>query len=83
MNYKWKCKICGCEKIEEVMTGVTQSSSVESIYYDKTSDEIIAEYAEVSTDGGHFETIRYQCIKCGAPVSREELISISSPIEDM
>ena len=83
MNYKWKCPDCGCKTIEEVMNGVTQSSSIDNLYYNKEEDQILAEYGESSTEGGDTDTIRYQCLDCGREIGKEEMISLAAPVEDM
>lgn len=75
--YKWTCPVCYEHVIEEVMTGVTQSSSIDSIHYDEEADIVFAEYGKVSCEGGDTDTIRYQCMQCGKPVTKEEMIQIA------
>lgn len=55
MNFK--CKKCGGNELEEVMTGVTQSSVVNDIV---DGDAL---YGNANTEGG--EIACYQCSNCG------------------
>ena len=68
----WKCKECDCVTFEEVLEGVTQSSVITGLER-LDEDTIIFEYGNTSTDGGDFDTIRFQCLDCGCSVSPDEL----------
>ena len=70
---KYKCKKCGCDKLEEVMTGVVQSSVIASI------DDGILDYTNVSHDGG--EVDRYQCVECGNVIKDGNGMTINTPEE--
>lgn len=54
----FKCPMCGSNLLEEIMTGVTQTSLVNGVEEDGFLD-----YGSSSTEGG--EVTRYQCSECG------------------
>jgi len=65
---KFKCEKCGCDRLEEVLSDVTQSTEI----LDVLEDEI--DYGNQSCDGGSLD--RYQCLNCGKTLpctSHEEL----------
>lgn len=76
INYNWQCIECGNHTIEEVLPGVTQSSTITDIYKDENND-LMVEYSHTSTEGGDIDSIRYQCLHCGAPVDIDELLEIA------
>jgi len=73
---EFTCPSCGSHRLEEVMTGVTVASTVNSFEIDE--DEISIDYGEQSNEDGMVE--RYQCKECGHVVanSQEELIDFLS-----
>ena len=68
---KFKCEKCGCEKMEEVMINVTQSSVIASV------EDGCLEYGNISSDGG--EVDRYQCVKCGEVIKDGRGMAITDP----
>ena len=60
----FKCPKCGCDKLEEVLTNCTQSSSIASV-----EDGGEAEYEHSETEGGEID--RIQCIGCGKVIARD------------
>ncbi len=77
MNYNWTCPDCGEHVIEEVMGGVTQSSTINALSFDEETKQIIADYGEVSCEGGDTETLYYQCQQCGYLIDIDELQTIA------
>jgi len=77
MNYKFKCKQCGCEVIDEVLLGATVYSQITSIKVD--NDELILEYGKCIHDhtSDYDFSIRYECNECGTEVSLEQMKAIS------
>ena len=69
---KFKCPKCGCNRLEEVMTDVVQSSVISIV-----GDGGEADYENTSTDGG--EVDRIQCLECGVKVAStyEELVELA------
>jgi len=76
MNYKWTCPDCGNNVIEEVMSDVTQSSSIDAIEL-LDDGSIAVDSGNVSCDGGDPESIYYQCQECGYEVSIDEMVDIA------
>jgi len=70
----FKCTKCGCDSIEEVLPGVTQTSVLTEIVLDDSGD-IVCDYEPelITTDGGYTDQIRYQCTSCGQEVSPGEM----------
>lgn len=68
---QFTCEACGGHKIEEIMCGVVQSSVIEDVKI--VDEDIVCDYGATCSDGGDVDTIRYQCVECGFPVSEEEL----------
>lgn len=68
MKLRFECKNCGCEKLEEIMVNVTQSSVID-IIEQESEETVYVDYAEVSHDGG--EVSRYQCSECGQVIINE------------
>ncbi len=60
MSIKFKCLKCGCEKLEEVMYGVTQFSLIDSLDEDGAIDYTMN---GISYEDGNVQY--YQCNKCG------------------
>ena len=65
---KFKCPKCGCNRLEEVMRDVTQSSVISVV------EGEAADYENTSTDGQLAWTVlgevdRIQCLECGAKVA--------------
>ena len=81
MNYKWTCPECGEHVIEEVMLGVTQSSSVDVIEL-LDDGTITVDYGEVSHDGGDTDSIYYQCIGCGYQVTIDEMLLLAKQTKE-
>jgi predicted RNA-binding Zn-ribbon protein involved in translation (DUF1610 family) len=69
MNYKFKCKKCGHDVIEEVLSNVYQYSKISDI--EVIDGALILDYSELHTEGG--ELSHYQCFSCGENVSEEEI----------
>lgn len=68
----WKCKNCDCENFEEVLEGVTQTSVI--VGMERLDEEtIMFDYGNTSTDGGDYDTIRFQCVNCGNAISPDEI----------
>lgn len=67
----FKCPKCGCDKLEEVVTNCTQSSSIASV--EQEGGRLYPEYENTETEGGELE--RIQCVTCGRLIARgfEEL----------
>ena len=63
-SLKFKCPKCKNNQIEEVMTDVVQSSTIDYI-----DSEGYVDYENISTEGG--EVDRYQCGKCGYVIKNE------------
>lgn len=61
VEYIFKCPKCGKNVLEEVMTNVTQSSSITTLIDEKGN--LYLDYDAVSNDGGEID--RYQCADCG------------------
>lgn len=74
-NYTFNCPGCGCTTLEEILTGVTQSTAFQRV----NCDENIAEpdYQNTSTEGG--EINRYQCQSCGFVLCNERGQTINAP----
>ena len=68
---KFKCPKCGCNRLEEVMTDVVQSSVIAVV------EDGAADYENTSTDGGVVD--RIQCLECGKVVASdyEELADVA------
>ena len=60
-HYTFKCPKCGCPTFEEILTGVTQSTTFQRVNCDAEITE--PDYQNTSTEGG--EINRYQCQSCG------------------
>lgn len=58
---KFKCRKCGHNRLEEVMTNVTQSTEIVGV----DEDDLLI-YGNATTDGGELD--RFQCGKCGAVI---------------
>ena len=69
---KFKCPKCGCNRLEEVMTGVTYSSVI-SVAVGGAVD-----YENASSDGGELD--RIQCLECGSKIAStyDELTEIAN-----
>lgn len=64
MNIRFHCPSChSSADIEEVMGGVIQFSTIDSIQKAETLGAIIMDYDGVRTEGG--EVTHYQCEHCG------------------
>ena len=77
-QYEWKCKKCGGNKIEEVLSGVTQYSVIEDV--EIVSGELCLNYGNYNcevTDDNACE-VYYQCLKCGSRVSENELRKLAN-----
>lgn len=71
---KFKCKNCGWPVLEEIMEGVSQSATV--VDFDAVDENVCCDYGMVSYSGGDYDTIRFECGKCGQDVSLEEMIAM-------
>ncbi len=60
-HYTFKCPRCGSPTFEEILTGVTQSTTFQRVACDEEITE--PDYQDTSTEGG--EINRYQCQACG------------------
>lgn len=69
MNYKFKCKECGNDVLEEVMTDVFQYSNIEDIQI--VNGELYFKYGNTFTERG--ETCVYTCNNCGTDITEKEL----------
>ena len=54
----FNCSVCGHNKLEEILTGVTQSTLVTNI-----DEEGAVDYGDCSFDGG--DEVSFQCARCG------------------
>ena len=71
---KFRCIRCGCEKLEEVMINVTQTSVITAI-----DDSGAVDYEPdtvVTTDG---EVNHYQCAECGETVKDFRKVDVNDP----
>jgi len=75
----FKCKKCGHNEVEEVMSGVVQSSVINSIEL-IGDNELLLDYGNTCTAGGDVDSIYYQCVMCGHPVTKDELIKLSKGV---
>ena len=84
----FECPDCKHDMIDEVMTGVTVSTSISDLHFIPTrlpmvrDDMVECEYGlntvnDPIIDGGVVE--RYQCIKCGWVIRDEEENTIRDP----
>ena len=69
---QFTCKACGCHRIEEIMDGVTLSSTIDDVEL-LDDGSLVMEYGKTSTEDGDTDTIRYQCLECGKNVTIDEL----------
>jgi len=60
MKIKFNCPACDYDRMEEILSDVTQASVIVEVEPD------CAEYGEHSTDGGVID--RFQCVGCGWPI---------------
>jgi len=75
---EFKCPKCGHNQIEEVLPGVTQSSVITDVAAADECD-VALEYGAISCDGGDFDQVRYQCVKCGESVHGQQLMDLVEP----
>jgi len=73
----FKCPKCGSNRVEEVMTGVTQASEVVDVEPFDNPKGFLCQYGYATYDGEDPMEIRYQCLNCGHPVSEEILREIA------
>ena len=73
---QFKCKICGCKKMEEVLEDVTKTSEITKVIYDENEMSFSFEYGKVTTDNGDILSIRFQCEACGKEVSIDDLMGL-------
>jgi predicted RNA-binding Zn-ribbon protein involved in translation (DUF1610 family) len=66
-HYTFKCPKCGCPTFEEILTGVTQSTTFQRVNCDAGIAE--PDYQNTSTEGG--EINHYQCQSCGFVLRNE------------
>ena len=69
---RFKCPKCGCERLEEVLVNVTQSTAIEGV----DGDGLLV-YGNSSTEGG--EVDRFQCLGCGDVIKDGHGMAIVSP----
>jgi hypothetical protein len=74
MSYKFKCDVCKCETLEEVLVGVVQYSKISAI--DIVDGSIVCDYDSYYTEAGDTQEIYYQCAHCGKEVTREQIEKI-------
>ena len=67
-HYTFKCPKCGCPIFEEILNGVTQSTTFQRVTCEEQITE--PEYQNTSTEGG--EISRYQCQACGFVLQNEQ-----------
>lgn len=73
-NLKFKCQKCGCDRLEEVMDGVTLTTNINSVYEGGDTD-----YGEDYSNGGSID--RFQCVNCGYELRWDDDMVVSSTEE--
>ena len=80
MNYNFKCKRCGNNTIEEILTDVTVSSVITAIHLIDNGDgdedyiDFEMEYGDTENNGG--DVSRYQCCECGKVISKKDMLTM-------
>jgi hypothetical protein len=62
---EFECPECKSNRLEEVMTGVTQYTEVTEVV-DEEGDAVI-DYGDNNMEGG--EVVKFQCLKCGLHIA--------------
>jgi len=68
---------CTSNRVEEVLSGVYQYSTISDIEQDR--DEVYIDYGDVSYDGDEAQIERYQCAECGYVLKNENDNTITTP----
>lgn len=78
----FECPKCGGHRIEEILDDCTVTTEVRSVIVSNDSDFVCDYDPEIqTTEGGDYDTIRYQCGNCGEDVSQEQMRDLAKSDE--